>query len=295
MPEPGSSTADLADRDRSNRALLLVVAGLATLNSFGSFISEVAEPVAVAIWAAVVVQPLLIGMWTALGSGSMLTRLPLAAPSLMLLFVAPGYIPAAYNSTHRYEFVTLVLAGFAVFGISIAVFTLFRYITRLRILPVTRPNVDRSNVAFRLSYLFALMTMYAITIALTSQLKFDTSAQLNFLGPDFFVAIALFGGTVLTVILLPTMAVPLAILHGHINRGPAIVAISLWAIATTAVCIYFAVGHVPLTTIVGEVFLAELTATVLGALAALTLRWGGLRLVRVSQQAEVAVPAGANR
>jgi hypothetical protein len=133
---------------------------------------------------------------------------------------------------------------------------------------------------FSLKYLFALITICAITIGLATQLKFRTKPPSGFnFGPDFFIAILLIGGAAITAAILPTTAIPLAILHGSPTPRLLKWAACIWAAFTGAIFVaLFDIDDASSTLTV--VLLAQLGAALAGALTAWPLRIAGLRLVR---------------
>ena len=93
------------------------------------------------------------------------------------------------------------------------------------------------------------------------------------------VVVVAFGGSLAAVGLLPTLAVPLAILHGQpSSRAIKWVAV-LWLVITIAITIFTIDQENPFV-IFGALLAAQFAAVVVGALTALFLRRFGLRLIR---------------
>src|SRR4051812_13362617 len=146
-PSPDSRT-----RDHTAWALIGVITGYVLLSSVAQwFLASGNESlVSYLLMGVLVFEPVMIGIWTALGAGSMLLRLPIAIPCLLLLFVAPGYIPAAYADVERREFTYTVVAGFGVFVAATIVFLIFRRITRFRIQSPDVQTQDSTRMKFSL-------------------------------------------------------------------------------------------------------------------------------------------------
>jgi hypothetical protein len=286
MTDTAAPSLPPASRDRSALALAGSVVAFALVNSLATWFENRVEE---GYWSYVMMgvlvsQPTLFGVWTALGAGSILTRVPIAIPCLILLFVAPGYVPPTFADVRRVEFIQIVLAGLAIYTATLLLLLVFRRFTGFRIqLHSTQPADDRSGITFSMQYLLALITAYAVALGLAAQLKFDTTPQQpNLLfGPNFFISILVFGGSILFAAVLPTLFVPLSILHGHSTRRAVISAIGFWVAVTFSIMIIvIAMEGGGLRSTFEYLGFVQLGAILAGALAALALRFAGLRLVR---------------
>jgi hypothetical protein len=276
---PAPSTA----RDPTYVALAGVVLAYAAINSFIAFIwpDGAWDAVEALLIGGMVLEPMMFGLWTALGAGSILTRLSLAVPCLLFVFVAPGYVPANFADTQRSDFIATVLTGFAMYAVTLALFLIFRRFTRFRI---QRPERDHPNgtsgIHFSMKYLFAVITIFAIALGFTTQLKFQTQPPPpSLFGPDFFLRILVIGGAVIYAALLPTLVVPLSILHGRPSRSAVLWPLALWLLLMASL-VFVLIDAGDVWSTVGFVLLAQLGACILGAATALPLRVCGLRMTR---------------
>jgi hypothetical protein len=287
MTETAAPSAPPLARDRTSLALAGVVVVFALLNSIASLASWIwpdiyGDLLSIIAVAVLVFQPMMFGVWTALGAGSILTRLPIAVPCLMLLFIAPGYVPAYFADVRRKEFVVAVLVGFAIYAATLILFLVFRWFTGFRIQPrASQPSIEKAGISYSVKYLWALITVYAVALGLTTQLKFQAAQPPpNFIfGPDFFISILVLGGAIISAAALPTLAIPLAILHGRPSRRAVLSSIAFWIVVTLSAFVTLNDKNQPLETL-GALLLAQFGAALAGALTALPLRVAGLQLVR---------------
>jgi hypothetical protein len=236
-------------------------------------------------WPMFAFEPMAFGVWTALGAGSILKRLPVAAACLMLVFVAPSFVPAAFADLSQSEYTVGVATGFGVFAATIVLFLIFRRFTGFRIIPTTvQKSADSAGLKFSIKELLGLITLYAVVLGLVSQLVFQTKPDPNgsiFLGPDCFIRMFLFGGSIVSTAVLPTLTVPLSILHGRPTRRAIALMPVVWVVATLPVALLVLTADVDdYSEFLGALLLVQLTAATVGALVAIALRSAGLRLVR---------------
>lgn len=276
---------------RPARALVSVVVALTVLNAITTWLwNDDNDVVQIAIiYGLFGFEPLAFGAWVALGDGSILRRLMLSAPLLMLLFVSPGYVPHVFDDVRLNEFTLMALMGFAMYGASAAIFLIFRTATGFRIRPAEPTNSkSKSDVQFSTRGLLALVTLYAVVMGFTAQLRLETKPRPNlFFGPDFFINIIIFGTLFLAGAVILTAIVPLAILHGR----PTIRALALWASAWLPLTLLLGLlatwGQNDTLEFIGAMLLLQLCAATIGAMTALWLRYNGLRLVRPAPKQQV--------
>lgn len=282
MNQRGDTSATLPERDGKAWALVRIVVGLALFNSLATFLWPTSDSVKeFLLFGAMDAQPLLFGMWTALAAGSVLTRIPMAVSCLMLLFVVPGYVPAAFADLQQREFVAAILAGMAVYAVAVFLFVLFRRFTGFQIQSVTSNSSNDSRVRFSTRYLLILITVVAVVLGLSTQMQFQQKApSWSFLGPNFFVVVITYGTAILTGAVVPMLAVPLAILHGHPSRRAILWAIAFWAIVILLFFAFIIIGQGNPVDDLAAVLLAQVGASLIGAVAAVSLRVVGMRLVR---------------
>ena len=169
------------------------------------------------VCGAVVLQPMIIGAWTILAKGSMLTRLPIVLPSLMLLFLAPVFNPTLRADVPGFEYIALVLAGFTAFFLTLLLFLLARRFLRIRIDSKTHKGLaEPANLQFSINYMLALISIYSVMFAMVSQVRFQTIRAPSFLGPEVYIFLMIIGTPMAIATLLPILVVPLLVLY----RGP---------------------------------------------------------------------------
>jgi len=276
---------------RPTRALIGVVVAFAVVNLLFVWIDpEGPDSVLLAVMYGMFAQePILFGVWTALGAGSILKRLPVAILLLVLIDIAPGYIPAGYSDIRSDEFALALLMGVAVYIMATLVFLVFRMLTRFRIqLPTGGPQ---DSVRFSLQELLILITLCAIAMGLGLHLKFNTSPQPFVFGFDFYLHVLTVGGSILSLALLPTTAVLLAFLHGRPSRGAIQSAAALWFVVVLVLILFFVDRDKIFTEFLVPILVMQLSASVVGAAVAIWLRYNGLRLVRPPRLATQPAPS----
>jgi hypothetical protein len=287
MSESAAAPAPQSPRDPAPFAFAGVVVAFAVLNALTTWISQSVtnEIAGFMMLGAAIIQPMLLGVWTALGSGSILMRATMALPCVLLVIVVPGYVPPYFSDLQRREFVTIALACIAIYVISLIVFLIFRRLTRLRLQShVSGDSPDKPGIRFSVKFLLAVTTIYAVCLGLATRLTFQSKPPPpSFLfGPDFFIFVVWFGGAILAAAVLPTIAVPLAILHGRPTRRASIIATSIWAVVTLVLfVVLFDDGP---TEAIGVPLLTQTGAILTGMITALALRYFGLRVIRFSRK-----------
>ena len=272
-------------RDRTSWALAGVVCAYALLNSVGTWLCAdgVNDFMEAFTAGALVFQPMIFGVWTALGSGSILTRLPPAIPSLLLIFIVPGYVPTAFADVRKNQFIVMVIVGYSIFAITLVLFLIVRRFTGFRIQSPTDQFSDNGGARFSIKDMLALTTVCAAALVLATKLKFQTVPEIPRLifGQHFYIEILAICGAILTGLLLPTMTVPMSILYGHSSHRFIKTTITPWAAITLLVSIPLIINEVDgVLDLVGCALLAQLGAVVMGVLTALPLRYYGFRMTR---------------
>lgn len=271
-------------RDHSAVALACIVAAFAIVNSISQLVfsnkwNDFGFVICLGIW---VFEPLSIGMWTALGSGSIFTRLPIAVPSLMLLFIAPGYVPSAFAEVQQGDFIFVVLVGFVVYANAVIVSVLFQKCARFQIQSSARRIPGDLAVRYSTKYLLVLLTLVGVVLGLGMQLKFERSDSLwgKFGTANDFLQGLIFTTPLLTTAVLPTLAIPLAILHDRPSRLAIALATVFRAIDILLFCALSMIELGEPLGNLGPALLAQVGASLTGAAAAVSLRVAGVRLVR---------------
>lgn len=270
---------------KPTRALVGVAFALALANAFTTFEWSDTESLIqfAVVYGLLAFEPIAFGVWVALGHGPILKRAVIAAPMLLLLFISPGYVPHTFDDVRQFEFTQMVLVGFAALVASSMIFLVFRAATGFRILPVDAESQRKVDIRFSIRQLLGLTTLYAVALGLTTSLNLDSKPRSGdwIFGPDFYLYIFWVGGSFLASIILPTIAVPLFILHGHPSRRAVKVLVLVWVCITLAICTMLKIyDNGGFWEFLWSALLTQLCAAIIGGLTAIWLRFNGLRLVR---------------
>jgi hypothetical protein len=262
--------------------LVGIVLGFAAVNTAlmwlfpGSDGWEEFESIIIGFWAF---EPMIFAIWAALGPGRFAIRLPLIVPCLMLVVAAPGLRKASLADTEKYEFITLTTAAMTLLAITSLLLLLVRRSTGWRIeIRETPASGDAVPLQFDIKYLLLLVTLCGIALGLTVSLDFGSPPNQNlFFGRQFVIYILAVGSAVVSLLILPMIAVPLIVLAAQRSASFYWRAIVFWLAVTLGVsgaCI--AMGSdfplmLPLQ--------IQLGAAIAGFVAALPLWFAGCRLV----------------
>ena len=280
-----AAAAEVEQKPRTGpgAALAAILLAITTLNFVVTWTfskSDPPEAIGGVIIGVCVFQPMLFAVWAALGTGRLVIRVPLIVPCLMLAIAAPGLRRSNFEDVQRYEFVGILVCAFGVFAATCLLLLIARRFTGWRI---DRLEKQSSNgpprFQFDTKYLLALITLYAAALGVTTGLSFGPTQQNLFFGANFVVYIMAVGSALISLLLLPIIALPLLILSDRPSRNFFLYAALFWAVVT------FAAGAlwIPITEAsIDEswyLLLIQLGAAVTGIAAALPLRWAGFRLV----------------
>jgi hypothetical protein len=217
-------------------------------------------------------------------------------PCLLMLLVAPGINPSA--DAQLREFVAIVIAGIAIFAATSLLFAIIHWRTSFRLLPAAiQRDGEAMKLSFSIKYLLVLTMLCAIVLATLSRLRFDSEPPpSSFLGGfDFFVVILIIGGASLSALVLPTLVVPLMILHRRPWRRVIFWALAFWAIVTFSLTAYWTLeDDGPWLSVAGYIVMAQLGPIVAGVFTGMLLQLAGWHLVRYQSDAahhETASPA----
>jgi hypothetical protein len=286
----------ISQDDRSAKQAVLVLAAvvvvLALLNLGIAWLDpslDWLEILAIGVW---VFEPTLFGIWTALGGGALVTRLPLAVPCLLMLWIAPGLNKATFAGMERYEFIIIVCAGLTIFALAMLICLVVRWLTGCRIEHANAAKtIGTARVQFSLKYLLTTVTLWAVVLGMAAQLTFRAKPPppsfFNFGGAEFYLYVSFLGGAVVSAVLLPINAVPVVLLRPQFSLRAVRFAIAAWFVVTmlaTGIFAYLNKSEMnPLLDVLWEQFFAvlllQLGATVVGLLVVLPLRRAGFRLI----------------
>jgi hypothetical protein len=273
-----------SNRLRSILPLWGVLVGFGALNAaFRRILVQhsIDTPIGGLIVAIFVFQPTVLGVWCALGEGSIVARLAIATlcvPLLLAIAVVSPYFPAHVGR----DIVPVFLAGFAVFFASFGLFAAFRRLTGFKLHWPRRSN-SASHYQFSLKALLTVMTLAAITIGLVGPgaFRMRTLWDASILNPTAILVALLVAGYVFVGAVLPTLSIPLIILRGWPSNRTIVIALTLYVVATVPLLALAASGggndnHREINVLL----VAQLGSMFAGALTALPLSIAGLRLVR---------------
>lgn len=293
MCDEAATSSEPEIRDRSATALIILFVAFIAANWIAALSCPDSDDslgiFMVAFYGAFVIQPILLGVWTALGRGSLLTRFPMAVPCPLLWMIVPRFTPDAFSRVRPYEFQSFVGAAYETFVVTTLLFLLWRRFTKCRILPQSASNTPSTGVRFSMTWMLLLMTACAVALGTTSHIEFDNATP-AFFGPSLFVWIVLISYTALSAAILPTTAIPLIMLYGRPSRTVVIWCVMFWLVVVVAFCLIFKDEGNSKGEPLGTILLGQLGAIVVGAVSALVLRWGGLRLIKIDQRAGASPP-----
>jgi hypothetical protein len=289
-----TSTASVS-QNRINAVLLGIIAALAIINSaiLWSWPENGPEVALAFYFGYMILQPVLLGAWTALSTGPIFTRIPMAVASLILLLVAPGWFPASFNRAEKYEFVLFVVAGLSLYVISLVLFLIFRAVSGFRLQSETETLVPPPKpLQFSTRYVLCLMTICALDLGMAFNLSFQPPPDpgTTIFGRNFFIMVLFIGAAVLGGAILPALAVPLCILHGRPTQRAIIGSMIFWAVVLLAPIIFFIDQSGPGDSFL-VLFLAQFATAIVGGAIAFVLRRAGLRLVRSAKNPQPIDPS----
>jgi hypothetical protein len=229
-------------------------------------------------------EPFLFAIWAALGPGRFAIRVPLIIPCLMLVVAATGLRTENFNNVQQLEFIVLLVAAVAIFLVTTTILLVFRWFVGWRIEKEAEWHSDiERQIQYDLKYMLLLVTLYSVSLGITCGLTFAPSESPSpFLGPEFLVSLAAFDSGFLSVLLLPLVGVPLAILAVRPSAIYVRRAVALWLVATIGALGILRVSE-GATVADAAVFLLlmQLGASIVAVSAALPLRLAGYRLVKL--------------
>jgi hypothetical protein len=300
---PNSADSTLRAGHRSPFVLFVLVVLFAVCNITAAYLPydalshDATGTLYMIIWTLLVFQVLAFSLWTVLGTGAFVVRLVVVLPTLYMLLVSSALLTGYFADQRWFEFLAAALSWFTIFALGVILFLVFRKFGRFRI-RLKRPasSASTANIKFSLKHLLALFTLYALAFGLTLQLRFSNRPSFLFSSADLFI-LALYSslvmGAVTVALILPTVAIPLAILYGKPTRGAVVITLVLWFIATTPFACYLLVTSsgqsltpdqpLQLSEICLLLFIPQATAALAGILSAIPLRFTGYRLVRLTK------------
>src|SRR5262245_791336 len=168
-------TQDFFARHRGAVAIVGLVLSYAAFNAIlftADWFDRVPEMVALSLAGCCAVQPLLLGMWGALGPGPFILRLPFAINALFFVILAIGVFPPTENgspATDARFVLSCVAIGVILFGMSVLLGAAARWWSRQSIRSLQDPAGGHSSVRFGLRFMLGLTTVCAITLAVAGR------------------------------------------------------------------------------------------------------------------------------
>ena len=281
-----SDEARRSTRLRPGWVLAGIVLFLAAFNIVIDWMADVVpEPSdwAVTIVGVWVFEPILLAFWGALGTGPLIIRLSLLLPCLVTLVTVPSIRHHGFQDMERYEFIVLMIAAIAIFAVTTILLLILRWLFGWRIAQYPDGSTSANlRLQFDTKYLIILITICAITLGSTASLKFSEPKPPNFLfGPEFFVHVVVMGASIISLLLLPLIAVPILSLSVCPSKQAFIWSVAQWALVTSVTTAIWTI--IDKSSPLAHVLLLQLGAATAGASSALALRLAGLRFVRQKQ------------
>jgi hypothetical protein len=285
MNESVESADHRLQRDRAGLILALVVPGFLAANLATAFLLKWLFPNAdnatSCFWAGMIVlQPMLMAVWTALGAGGLAKRLVTALASLLALLIAPGLVPSAFDGFTLLEFITYVSAGVVIFFVTLIGFLILRRWRGLRIGSRVKHRGDASGrMQFTIKHAMLLTTLCAVSCGAISQIRFEDPQSQSVFGPNFMITIVVMVGSGMFAAVLPPLAVPLFMLRRGVTRRAIVVAAGCWlSMSALFVLTCYLLDTATWPGALSFLLYGQAGAIVVGVLTAWPLRLAGLRL-----------------
>jgi hypothetical protein len=250
---------------------LLAVAHIllsALVNPFGPFDADWAEYLAIGAWYA---QPILFGLWLALGSGSFSTRFQSTVLALALLLFA-GVMSAPYQSRNDPEDVPVRVAMFLV----TAVMMLFaRRWMGWRIVREPHREILSTGLRFNIKSLLVWTAFLAVLLAI-GRITWPFITPLRF---GSFDEIAL-GTFIFAAVFGPLVFVSLSLLSTRFASGFTIATLAGWPFAILAATLVLAIIEPSAPDTIGVFLLVAAGSALACCLTVLPLRLVGYRWMK---------------
>jgi hypothetical protein len=241
-------------------------------------VPDLLGPVFAGAW---IIQAHMFATWAALGPGKFLLRVTPIIAVFLTVLGAPGVHPD--GQFERGEFIAMALTGTSIFVVTTLLLLILRRFVGWRIeLNRAASHGDNSRYQFTTWNLIVVITLYAVTLGVYTNIVFEQPepAPFGIFGPDFIIAIVVYGGMTMAVLLLPMIAVPLFVLSARRSKLAVVVALSFWVVLTVGVIIFWhVVEGIEGDALLGAVLL-QTGAVVMGLVVAIPLRLAGYRLAR---------------
>lgn len=221
-------------------------------------------------------QPLLLGVWAAIGPPPAVKRLPATAVVLFLLAITCSFNGFVGNSQARLLQTLFILSGLFI-GAACAMWIIN---TRTKWQIASQQQLASVSLnQFSLKYLIGLMTAVGVTLAL-GRFLISLSPSANTAGWNTGLTRIMWISAVILLGTLPIEFVPLVALSRRPSLGVAILLLIAWPVTTlSAVLIVTMLDRNDWFRITTDLITFQIGGTVAAAFAAIALRKGGYRLL----------------
>ncbi len=238
------------------------------------------------------IQPMLLGLWAALGPGAFLLRLPLVANALVLVVLATILLPPLGDRSLNSEnelVVWLVLVGAMIFVFATILGAVVRWWSRQSIQLFGDSTRSHSPIRFSVKYILGLTTVTAVSLAMAGRAISRLREPLDRIWSDVDVFALAVTPTIIFAICLPIAVVPWIILSG-LPRAPLVVlGLLFWFLWTIVTAVVLKNAFRPPENIFPFLLSIQFGAVAVSLGSGLVLRAFGFQLVTNSPT--VALPA----
>jgi len=286
--------------NRSQLGLFAIIGGYIAFNSVLLWISYQNSPendyFITFVVGALAFEALSFGIWLAMGTGTLVTRLPVVIVGVSIVAAALGLVASHMEPWDRFEFIALVLSSSAILVASSIVFSIVRWFLQRRIISQdSQSGSEHRKVRFSMRYLLALTTGVAVALGTASLLTLKEPEPRPYFGPDFEIFVMVVGGLIVSGIVLPITVLPLFLLHGHATQRALAFAAGFWCVVTASTSLYWSLnegGSQP--DILLSILLAQFSAAIVGTCAGLTLKLAGFRLEQIQRNNVISTSEPSN-
>jgi hypothetical protein len=230
---------------------------------------------------ACVFEPVLFATWAAFGPGRFAIRALLIIPCLAIVVAAPGLDPGNLQDVQRFEYVVLLIAAYVVVVIATLIFLILRRFVGWQIEWIRgKPRVNHQPFQYDIKHLICFITLCALAMGMNFSSKFSPADPPGFFGPGFYIYVMAVGSAVISLLLLPIVAIPLWVLTEQPSKKSQRWSAVIWLVVTCGVGgFWFIVAEGMEPEALLFPLLIQFGGAVLGVATALPLRWAGCRLV----------------
>jgi hypothetical protein len=273
-------------RNRGALAVVILAFFYALFNAYlfaADWSNDDAETLLFALVGCCAIQPVLIGLWTALGPGAFMLRVPFALNILVCVVLATGlfpvYEPGSPSSDARFA-VWLLAAGAFIYGMATILGGIIRWWSRQSIQLVGESRSSSSPFRFSVKYVLSLTTVTAVSLAIAGKVLSSFPEPVNATQWFPMPETAVFSAVVFAIC-LPTTVGSWAVLSGARRLPLVILGILFWFLWTTVILVVLKAVLKPPETFLpySNLIVLQFGALAWGLGSALVLYAFGFRLV----------------